>query len=89
MSRDNGKLTGVQKAAVLFITLGPDASSAILKRLPESEIQKITYEIANITSVNSEQREGILNEFLEMNKARDYILEGGMQVLEKQMHINC
>lgn len=78
MSRDNGKLTGVQKAAVLFITLGPDASSAILKRLPESEIQKITYEIANITSVNSEQREGILNEFLEMNKARDYILEGGM-----------
>ncbi len=78
MSRENGKLTGVQKAAVLFITLGPDASSAILKRLPESEIQKITYEIANITSVNSEQREGILNEFLEMNKARDYILEGGM-----------
>ena len=60
VSRENGKLTGVQKAAVLFITLGPDASSAILKRLPESEIQKITYEIANITSVNSEQIEGIL-----------------------------
>ncbi|MCR4944383.1 MAG: flagellar motor switch protein FliG [Clostridium sp.] len=78
MARENVKLTGIQKAAVLFITLGPDASSAILKKLPESEIQKITYEIANITSVNSEQRESILNEFLEMNKARDYILEGGM-----------
>ncbi|SFU30814.1 flagellar motor switch protein FliG [Clostridium sp. DSM 8431] len=78
MTRENVKLTGIQKAAVLFITLGPDASSAILKKLPESEIQKITYEIANITSVNSEQRESILNEFLEMNKARDYILEGGM-----------
>ncbi|MDD6794969.1 MAG: flagellar motor switch protein FliG [Clostridiaceae bacterium] len=78
MSKDNGKLTGVQKAAILFITLGPEASAGILKKLPETEIQKITYEIANITSVNSEQREKILNEFLQMNKAKDYIIEGGM-----------
>lgn len=72
------KLTGVQKAAILFITLGPEASSFIIKKLPESEIQKITYEIANITSVTSEQRHDILDEFVEMNKARDYLLEGGM-----------
>ncbi|MGG7176581.1 flagellar motor switch protein FliG [Clostridium paraputrificum] len=78
MARDNSKLTGVQKAAILFITLGPEASSGILKKLPEAEIQKITYEIANITSVNSEQRESILEEFLTINQARDYIIEGGM-----------
>ena len=77
MSKEN-KLTGSQKAAILFITLGPEASSGILKRLPEPEIQKITYEIANITSVNSEQRQAILEEFLQINKAKDYILEGGM-----------
>jgi len=75
----NDKLTGVQKAAILFITLGPEASSGILKRLPENEIQRITYEIANITSVNSEQRQNILDEFLQINKARDYLLEGGME----------
>jgi flagellar motor switch protein FliG len=68
----------VHKAAILFITLGPEASSGILKKLPEADIQKITYEIANITSVTSEQREEILNEFYQMNKARDYIIEGGM-----------
>ena len=78
MAKDDRKLTGVQKAAILFITLGPEASSGILKKLPESDIQKITYEIANITSVTSEQRESILNEFLQINKARDYIIEGGM-----------
>lgn len=77
-ANSTAKLTGTQKAAVLFITLGPEASSGILKRLPESEIQKITYEIANITSVNSEVRQAILDEFLQINKARDYILEGGM-----------
>jgi len=74
----DAKLSGVQKAAILFITLGPEVSSGILKKLPEAEIQKITYEIANITSVTSEQREGILNEFLQINKAREYIIEGGM-----------
>lgn len=77
MAKDT-KLFGVQKAAILFITLGPEVSSGILKKLPEAEIQKITYEIANITSVTSEQREGILNEFLQINKAREYIIEGGM-----------
>ncbi|SKA72687.1 flagellar motor switch protein FliG [Clostridium sp. USBA 49] len=78
MAREN-KLSGVQKAAILFITLGPDASAGIIKKLPESEIQKITYEIANITSVKPEQKEEILNEFLQMNKAKDFILEGGIE----------
>jgi flagellar motor switch protein FliG len=74
-----GKLTGVQKAALLFITLGPEASSGIIKKLPEAEIQKITYEIANITGVKSEQRHEILNEFIEINKAKDFIIEGGLE----------
>ncbi|GAA0125359.1 MULTISPECIES: flagellar motor switch protein FliG [Clostridium] len=73
------KLTGVQKAAILFITLGPEASSGIIKRLPEKDIQKVTYEIANMSSVSSQQRKFILDEFLEMNKAKDYILEGGIE----------
>jgi len=78
MAKDN-KLTGVQKAAILFITLGPEAASGIIKKLSDAEIQKITYEIANITSVKQEQRTGILEEFVEMNKAKDYILEGGFE----------
>lgn len=78
MAKDNKKLTGIQKAAILFITLGPDASAKIIKKLPEHEIQKITYEIANISSVSSAQREEIMQEFLQMNKARDYVKEGGV-----------
>lgn len=73
------KLTGVQKAAILFITLGPEVSASIIKKLPDAEIQKITYEIANITSVNSEVKQGILGEFIQMNKAKDYLLEGGLE----------
>jgi len=73
------KLTGIQKSAILFITLGPDASAAILKKLPERDIQKIIYEIANITAVKSDQKQAILDEFVEMNKAKDFLLEGGIE----------
>lgn len=73
------KLTGVQKAAILFITLGPEASANIIKKLPEREIQKITFEIANMSSVKPEERENILNEFIEINKAKDYLVEGGIE----------
>ncbi|MCT8976110.1 flagellar motor switch protein FliG [Clostridium sp. CX1] len=78
MSKENQKLTGVQKAAILFITLGPEASAGIIKKLPDSEIQKITYEIANISAVKPEQKQEILAEFMEMNKAKDYLTEGGL-----------
>lgn len=74
----NAKLTGVQKTAMLFITLGPEISAGIIKKLPEQEIQKITYEIANMTKVNSQDRTEILDEFMIMNQAKEYILEGGM-----------
>lgn len=73
------KLNGVQKAALLFITLGPDAASGIIKKLPEVEIQKITYEIANITTVKPEQRQDILTEFIAMNKAKEFLIEGGLE----------
>lgn len=71
-------LTGVQKAAILFITLGPEVSSSIIKKLPEREIQKITFEIANISTVKTNQRQTILQEFVEINKAKEFLKEGGI-----------
>lgn len=77
MTKD--KLTGVQKAAILFITLGPDSSAPILKKLPETEIQKITFEIANMPQVKKEIKDEVLKEFVNLNKAKDYIIEGGFE----------
>lgn len=77
MAKDANKMSGVQKAAILFVTLGPEASAGIIKKLPEREIQKITYEIANLSAVKPEMKHQILTEFIEINKAKDYMLEGG------------
>ena len=79
MATKEKRLTGVQKSAILFITLGPEASANIIKKLPEREIQKITFEIANMSSVRPEAREQILGEFIQINKAKDYLVEGGVE----------
>ncbi len=77
MAKD--KLTGVQKSAILFITLGPESAAPILKKLPEQEIQKITFEIANMQKIKKEVRNDVLQEFVNLNKAKDYIIEGGFE----------
>jgi flagellar motor switch protein FliG len=75
MAKD--KLSGIQKAAILFITLGPESAAPILKKMPEQEIQKITFEIANMPKVKKEIKNEVILEFVNLNKAKDYILEGG------------
>lgn len=81
------KLSGRKKAAVLFIALGPELSSTIMKQLPEEDIEKISYEIANMDVVESDKQKEVLNEFLEMHQAQYYLLKGGVeyakQVLER------
>lgn len=72
------KLTGIQKAAILFITLGLDTSSNIIKKLPEKDIQRVTAEIANTVKVQPSTQKNVLEEFTNIHKARSYILEGGV-----------
>ena len=50
---------GVQKAAILLITLGPERSADIFKHLKEEEIEELTLEIANTRSVSPQVKEDI------------------------------
>ena len=67
---------GVQKAAILLITLGPERSADIFKHLKEEEIEELTLEIANTRSVSPQVKEDILNEFYQV--CLQYIAEGGI-----------
>ena len=72
------ELTGVQKAAVLLIALGPEKSADIFKHLKEDEIEELTLEIANTRSVSPQLKEKVLNEFYQVCLAQQYIAEGGI-----------
>jgi flagellar motor switch protein FliG len=72
------ELTGVQKAAILLITLGPEKSAVIFKHLKEEEIEELTLEIANTRSVSPQIKEDVINEFYQVCLAQQYIAEGGI-----------
>ncbi|MDO5519485.1 MAG: flagellar motor switch protein FliG [bacterium] len=85
----NTDMAGVQKAAILLITLGPEKSAEVFKHLKEDEIEQLTLEIANTRSVSPQMKEDVLNEFYEVCLAQQYIAEGGIgyakELLEKAL----
>ena len=88
----NSEMSGVQKAAVLLITLGPEKSATVFKHLKEEEIEQLTLEIANTRSVSPQMKDDILNEFYEVCLAQQYIAEGGIayakELLEKALGVD-
>ena len=89
--RGDDRITGLQKAAILLISLGPEKSALIFKHLKEEEIEELTLEIANTRSVTPQIKENIINEFYEVCLAQQYIAEGGIgyakELLEKSDYI--
>ncbi len=83
------KLTGLQKSAVLLITLGPEKSASIFKHLKEEEIEELTLEIANTRSITPQLKDEVVNEFYQVCLAQQYIAEGGIgyakELLEKAL----
>ncbi len=82
-------VTGIQKAAILLIVLGPERSAGLFKHLKEDEIEELTLEIANTRSVTPQVKEEVINEFYEVCLAQQYIAEGGIgyakQLLDKAL----
>ncbi|MBO6300703.1 MAG: flagellar motor switch protein FliG [Lachnospiraceae bacterium] len=89
MASNDTTLTGIQKAAVLLICLGPELSSTVFKHLKEEEIEDLTLEIANTRSISPQVKEDVINEFYEICLAQQYIDEGGIkyakELLEKAL----
>ena len=81
------EMTGLQKAAVLLIALGPEKSALVFKHLKEEEIEELTLEIANTRSVTPQIKENVIEEFYQVCLAQQYIAEGGInyarELLEK------
>ena len=72
------KLSGVQKAAILLISMGREASTKVFDHLSEDEIEQLTLAIANIHKVDPKEKEIVLQEFHEMCIAQDYLAVGGI-----------
>lgn len=81
------EVDGLKKAAILLISLGSETAAKIMKSLPDSYIQKVSYEIANIDYVNPEERDAVINEFIEMSQAREYVIDGGIDYAKNLLNM--
>lgn len=84
-----GQFSGLQKAAILLIAIGPEKSALVFKHLKEEDIEQLTLEIANMRTVTPEEKEEVLEEFYQMCLAQEYISEGGIsyakEILERAL----
>ena len=85
----SSKLTNQQKAAILFIAIGPEYSAKLFQHMDDDEIEQLTLEIANQKQVSAALKAEVISEFYSMCMAQDYISSGGLQyaqnVLEKAL----
>lgn len=86
MAAETG-LTPEQKAAAVVVSLGADKASKIYKHLSESDIEKLTIEVAKLGHITPEQMEEVLDEFYKTCLTQKVVTDGGMEyaraVLEK------
>ena len=80
----SAELTNEEKAAVLFIALGPEYSAKLFQHMDDDEIEKITLGIANHKHVSAEQKQAVISEFYQMAMAKDYISTGGLEYAQKR-----
>jgi flagellar motor switch protein FliG len=76
-------MEGIQKAAILLVSLGDSTSAEILKQLDEDEVQRLSHEVARISSIPTGQAEAVLEEYYQMTLAHDYVLKGGLDYARK------
>ena len=58
-----GKPTPVEKAAIFLMTLGEDEAGKVLKNMGPKDVQKIGLAMSNISNVQRDAVDGVLDEF--------------------------
>jgi flagellar motor switch protein FliG len=75
--------SGLQKAAILMVSLGEDAASEIYRHLPPGEVEQITKEISRLDHVNPETGLAVLEEFERLVMTGQYVSQGGTEYANK------
>ena len=63
---------------MFLVSLGSDVSAEVFKHLREDEIEQLTFEIARLDKIESDDKDKVLQEFQEMMMAQEFITQGGI-----------
>lgn len=76
--KDKKELKGVEKAAILLVTLGAERAAQIYKHLKEDEIEKVSIQITQLKAVSPDVKLEVLREVYNDILAREYVEQGGL-----------
>jgi flagellar motor switch protein FliG len=71
-------MSGVRKAAILAMALGEETTTKVFKFLQEDEIERLAREVAVLGTVPAETNVTVLNEFVQLQQATEYVTSGGV-----------
>ncbi len=77
------KLTGLQKAAIILIALGPAESAGILRHVTEEEADKLAKAIVQLDSTTAEQLKECLEAFEHESFSQRLMTKGGFEYAQK------
>ncbi len=73
------RLTGTQKAAILLITLGAEASAEVFKLLKQEEVEKLANELVRQERVDVETKRQVFEEFETLYSTSSLLSQGGVE----------
>lgn len=76
--RQSSSLSGLRKAAVLLVAVGEELAGEILRALPETDVQRITEELADLRGISPELSAEVLEEFWELLETQGFVMHGGL-----------
>lgn len=75
-------LTGVRKAAILCLALGPEEAAGILRQLTPAEVERVSSEIARIPSVDRDTIAQVVSEYRGAAARVGDLADGGLPVAQ-------
>ena len=76
-------LTNRQKAAILMMSLDVETATKMMRGLNQDEIEALTVEITNMRGAHSNQLDEVNEEFHNLIKAQEYMIQGGIEQARK------
>lgn len=77
------RLSGLQKAAILLVSLGEQASASLIKQFSEEEAKAVGKSIARLESVDAGLVEAVVDEFSNAVKSSSQAARGGYEFASK------
>jgi len=76
--RLSGNLSGIRKAAILLVAVGEELAKEVLRALPESDVQRLTEELADLRGISPDTSGEVLEEFWELLETQNFMVHGGL-----------